>query len=144
MKEKLNTPQDRLALLAELTEAGIKHTPDKIVKIAKQADGKIVFLEKGNGTIVFLEKGKVTKRASGLAHILKEHKEDFARRGISEEEIPDAVIAAVTSGTFLGYQGTVEPRREIYELIFNGKKQLIAVTVGDNGYIVGANPASLP
>lgn len=35
MKEKLNTPQDRLALLAELTEAGIKHTPDsaKTLKI---------------------------------------------------------------------------------------------------------------
>jgi len=134
MNEKLNISQDRLALLAELTEAGINHTPDKIVKIAKQANGKIVFLEEG----------KVTKRASGLAHILKEHKDDFARRGISEEEIPDAVIAAVTSGTFLGYQGTAEPPREIYEVIFNGKKQLIAVTVGDNGYIVGANPASLP
>lgn len=134
MNEKLNISQDRLALLAELTQAGIKHNPEKIVKIAKQANGKIVFLEEG----------KITKRASGLAHILKEHKEDFTRRGISEKEIPDAVIAAVTSGTFLGYQGTAEPPREIYEVIFNGKKQLIAVTVSDNGYIVGANPASLP
>lgn len=134
MNEKLNISQDRLALLAELTQAGIKHNPEKIVKIAKQANGKIVFLEEG----------KITKRASGLAHILKEHKEDFTIRGISEKEIPDAVIAAVTSGTFLGYQGTAEPPREIYEVIFNGKKQLIAVTVGDNGYIVGANPASLP
>ncbi|MFN6560505.1 MAG: hypothetical protein RMY28_011930 [Nostoc sp. ChiSLP01] len=125
---------DKAALLAALCQAGIKHNPEKIVRIAKQADGKIVFLEEG----------KATKRASGLAHILKEHRDDFARRGISENEIADAVIAAVTSGTFLGYQGTIEPRREIYEVIFNGETQYIAVTVSDNGYIVGANPASLP
>ena len=92
MEVKMNS-DEKSALLAELTQLGIKHTPEKIVKIAKQADGKIVFLEEG---------------------------------------------------MFLGYQGTVEPRREIYEVNFNGKKQYIAVTVGDNGYIVGANPASLP
>lgn len=126
--------QDKAALLAALLDAGIKHSPEKIVRIAKQADGKIVFLEEG----------KPGRRGSGLAHILKEHQEDFARRGIAENEIPDAVIAAITRGTFLGYQGTIEPRREIYEVTFNGKTQCIAVTVGDNGYIVGANPASLP
>ncbi|BAY80087.1 hypothetical protein NIES25_65750 (plasmid) [Nostoc linckia NIES-25] len=125
---------EKAALLAELCQAGIKHSPEKIVRIAKQSDGKIVFLEKG----------KPGKRGSGLSHILKEHRDDFARRGISENEIADAVIAAVTSGTFLGYQGTIEPRREKYEVIFNGETQYIAVTVNDNGYIVGANPASLP
>ena len=125
---------EKLILISELAQLGIKHTPEKIVKIAKQADGKIVFLEEG----------KLGKRGSGLLHILKEHQDDFARRGISEDEIADVVMAAVISGTFLGYQGTVEPRRKIYEVTFNGKKQYIAVTVGDNGYIVGANPASLP
>ncbi|MBK1990803.1 hypothetical protein A0J48_025395 [Sphaerospermopsis aphanizomenoides BCCUSP55] len=125
---------EKSALISELAQLGIKHTPDKIVRIAKQADGKIVFLEEG----------KAGKRGSGLVHILKEHRDDFARRGISEDEIPDAVMAAVTSGTLLGYQGTTELPREIYEVTFNGKKQYIAVTIGDNGYIVGANPASLP
>lgn len=125
---------EKSALIAELVQLGVKHSPEKIVRIAKQADGKIVFLEEG----------KAGRRGSGLAHILKEHREDLARRGISEKEIPDAVMAAVTRGTFLGYQGTIEPRREIYEVIFNGKTQYIAVTVSDNGYIVGANPASLP
>lgn len=61
-----------------------------------------------------------------------------------ENEIPDAVMAAVTRGKFLDYQRTIEPRRAIYEVIFNGQTQYIAVTVSDNGYIVGANPASLP
>ncbi|MCM0590018.1 MAG: hypothetical protein ACSI46_27265 [Gloeotrichia echinulata DVL01] len=125
---------DKAALLAALCQAGIKHSPEKVVRIAKQDDGKIIFLEEG----------KAGRRGSGLAHILEQHREDFARRGISENEIPDAVIAAVTEGTFLGYQGTIEPPREIYQIIFNGKTQYIAVTVGDNGYIVGANPASLP
>ncbi|MBD2206780.1 hypothetical protein H6G33_16310 [Calothrix sp. FACHB-1219] len=125
---------EKAALFAELRESGIKHSPEKVVRIAKQVDGKIVFLEEG----------KAGRRGSGLAHILKEHQENFSRRGISENEIPDAVMAAITRGTFIGYQGTIEPRREIYEVIFNGKTQYIAVTVGDNGYIVGANPASLP
>ena len=125
---------EKSALISELAQLGIKHTPEKIVKIAKQADGKIILLEEG----------KPGKRGSGLLHILAKHQEDFAKRGISEDEIADVVMAAVTSGKFLGYQGTVEPRREIYEVNFNGKKQYIAVTVGDNGYIVGANPASLP
>ncbi|MBG1260099.1 hypothetical protein [Nostoc commune] len=125
---------DKAALFAALCQADIKHTPEKVVRIAKQADGKIVFLEEG----------KAGRRGSGLSHILKEHQDDFARRGISQNEIPDAVMAAVTRGKFLGYQGTIEPRREIYEVIFNGQTQYIAVTISDNGYIVGANPASLP
>ncbi|MCC5614348.1 hypothetical protein LC605_04495 [Nostoc sp. CHAB 5836] len=124
---------EKAALFAALCQAGIKHSPEKVVRIAKQADGKIVFLEEG----------KAGRRGSGLSHILKEHQDDFARRGISQNEIPDAVMAAVTIGKFLGYQGTIEPRREIYEVIFNGQTQYIAVSVGDNGYIVGANPASL-
>ncbi|MEH1874907.1 hypothetical protein [Nostoc sp.] len=102
---------DKTALFAALCQAGIKHSPEKIVRIAKQADGKIVFLEEG----------KAGRRGSGLSHILKEHRDDFARRGISENEIADAVIAAVTTGKFLGYQGIIEPRREIYEVIFNNK-----------------------
>lgn len=129
-----NYEAQKAALIAELSQAGIKHTPKEILRIAKLANGKIVFLEEG----------KVGRRGSGLAHILEQHQEDFARRGISENEIPNAVIAAVTTGIFLGYQGTIEPRREIYEVSFNGQTQYIAVSVSNNGYIVGANPASLP
>ena len=91
-----------------------------------------------------MEEGKVGIRGSGLAHIKEQHHEDFKRRGISEQEIPDAVMAAVTTGLFLGYQGKIEPRREIYEVSFNAQTHYIAVSVSDNGYIVGANPASLP
>ncbi len=89
---------DKAALFAELCQAGINHSPEKVVRIAKQADGKIVFLEEGKEG----KKGKAGKGGRGLAHILERHQEDFARRGISENEIPDAVIAAVTKGQFLG------------------------------------------
>jgi len=115
------------ALINELGKQGIKHTPEDIVKIAKTQDGQIVFIEKGS-------------EASGLNHIVKEHGNDFAGRGISEEQIPDAVMKAVTQGKVVGYQGR-KMRRPVYEVDFNGTSQRIAVTTGKNGYIVGANPA---
>lgn len=39
----------------------------------------------------------------------------------------------------VGYQ-RLGMGRPIYEIVLNGQKQRIAVTVGSNGYIVGANP----
>ncbi|RCJ21025.1 hypothetical protein A6S26_25325 [Nostoc sp. ATCC 43529] len=117
---------DKAALLAELCEAGIKHSPEKIVRIAKQSDGKIVFLEEGNAE-------------AGLQHILEQHSLEFLNQGIELEQIPDVIIAAVTQGRMTGYQGR-RKTRTIYEVTFNDKTQYIAVTVGDNGYIVGANP----
>ena len=39
----------------------------------------------------------------------------------------------------VGYQGKGSHPREVYEYHYGGKKYLIAVTVGSNGYIVGAN-----
>ena len=39
----------------------------------------------------------------------------------------------------MGYQG-VGTGRPIFEIMINGELRRIAVTVSDNGYIVGANP----
>ena len=40
---------EKSALLAKIAQlSDVKHNPAKIVRIAKQADGKIVFLEEGN------------------------------------------------------------------------------------------------
>ena len=121
---------EKAALITELNQASIKHTPEKIVRIAKQPNGKIVFLEEGN-------------TEAGLQHILEEHLEQFADFGIEPDQIPDAVIAAVTQGRIISYQGR-KKTRVIYEVIFNGKIQYIAVTVSNNGYIVGANPRHSP
>ncbi|WP_414567763.1 hypothetical protein [Nostoc sp. CCY 9925] len=120
---------DKAALLAALSQAGIKHSPEKIVRIAKQGDGKILFLEEGN-------------TEAGLQHILEQHSLEFLNQGIEPEQIPDAIIAAVTQGRVTGYQGR-RKTRTIYEVTFNGKTQYISVTVSDN-YIVGANPRTSP
>ncbi|MEH2416980.1 hypothetical protein [Nostoc sp.] len=117
---------EKSALIAELVQLSIKHSPEKIVRIAKQTDGKIIFLEEGNAE-------------AGLQHILEEHSLEFADQGIEPNQIPDAIITAVTQGKIIGYQGR-KKTRTIYEVNFNGKTQYICVTVSDNGYIVGANP----
>jgi hypothetical protein len=51
-------------------------------------------------------------------------------------------INAIIKGEIIGYQGTKEPRRPIYKIKFNGKINYIAISIGTNGYIVGANPTS--
>ncbi|MBC6471450.1 MAG: hypothetical protein GDA48_00225 [Hormoscilla sp. GM102CHS1] len=121
---------DKTSIIAELRQADIKHSPENILGIAKLPDGNIVFLESGDSE-------------SGLQHILQEHSDDFADRGISPDQIADVVMAAVTTGRLVGYQGRSRTRL-IYELTFNGETQYIAVTIGSNGYIVGANPRSSP
>ncbi|MFO0843757.1 MAG: hypothetical protein U0797_15410 [Gemmataceae bacterium] len=112
-------------MLEELAQQGVKHTPEQVVAIARDAAGKVVFLEEGNAR-------------AGLRHIVEQHGADFARRGIPEERIPEAVLAAATRGTQVGIQGT----RPIFEVDFDGQTRRIAVTVGANGFIVGANPAA--
>ena len=121
---------EKSALIVELAQLGIKHTPEKIVKIAKQADGKIVFLEEGNSD-------------AGLQHILEKHSLEFADQGIKQNQIPDIIIKAITEGKAIRYQGKKQTRI-IYEVNFNGKTHYIALTVSDNGYIVGANPRTSP
>lgn len=83
---------------------------------------------------LFLEIGN---SSSGLQHIIENHGSDFLYRNITEDQIPDLVINAVVTGKAIGTQGT---GRIIYEVMFNGKLQYVSVTVGSNGYIVGANP----
>ncbi|MFJ5159786.1 hemagglutinin repeat-containing protein [Pantoea sp. NPDC088449] len=113
------------SLFKEMTNQGIKFTPENVVGVAKDNSGRIIFLEKGNSK-------------AGLQHIVEGHGSQFAQIGVSEARIPDVVMKAVTDGKVVGYQGT-GTGRPIYETMINGKKYNIAVTVGNNGYIVGAN-----
>ncbi len=113
------------SLLKEMTAQGIKYSPENIVQVSKNSSGKIVFLETGNDR-------------AGLNHIIKEHGSQFASIGVSETEIPNVVMKAVSDNNIVGYQGS-GTGRPIYETTINGKKYNIAVTVGNNGFIVGAN-----
>lgn len=118
--------EEKNNLIAELKKRGVKHTPENIIKIAQKSDGKIVFLETGD-------------ESSGLTHILKIHKAEFADIGILEDHVPDAIINAVLDGKIVGDQGKRKDR-PIYEITLNNQIKHIAVTVSNNGYIVCANP----
>ncbi|HEY9703483.1 MAG TPA: hypothetical protein V6C58_13610 [Allocoleopsis sp.] len=85
-----------LSLIAELKRLGIKHNPEKIIRIVKLSDGKIIFLEEG----------KEGSGGSGLKHILQEHRLDFSKIGIIAEQIPDLIINAIINGQVIGYQKT--------------------------------------
>ena len=113
----------------ELAKSGVKYNPNDVVAITKTADGKLVWLENGN-------------KQAGLEHILN-HADDFAAKGIARGEIKDLVMTALEKGEIVGYQGKGNGR-PIYEVVFKGEKQRVAITVGNNGFVVGANPQSLP
>lgn len=117
------------ALVDELVSSGEKCTPKEIVGITKDSSGKIVWLETG------------TKKA-GLNHIIEEHGSQFHGKGISNDEIPNYIMEAIHQGNIVGYQGKKNPR-SIYEFVYEGKKQRVAITVGPNGFIVGANPKTI-
>lgn len=111
------------ALIQKLQEGGVKFTPGNVVAAGENADGQVVFLETGNSR-------------AGLTHIIEQHGGQFAQMGISEGRIPDFVVTAATEGRVVGIQGT----RPIFEVEFEGQARRVAVTVGSNGFVVGANP----
>lgn len=113
---------------SQLAKSGIKHSIDDIINIGRDKLGKIVFLEKGNAS-------------AGLGHIMR-HADDFAKNGIAKDDIADFVFDAVKNGKVVGYQGK-GTGRPIYEALYKGEVKRVAVTVGDNGFIVGANPVSI-
>ncbi|WP_339011948.1 hypothetical protein [Aeromonas popoffii] len=114
------------SLLDELAASGVKFTPENVIATIRSSSGQVVFLETGNSK-------------AGLQHIIEEHGSQFVRMGVSEAEIPSVVMRAVSEGRLVGYQGS-GTGRPIYELTINGQPQRIAVTVGNNGFVVGANP----
>ncbi|WP_432588894.1 putative T7SS-secreted protein [Streptomyces sp. HD1123-B1] len=112
----------------QLEDDGVNFSPDRLVSVQRDQNGKVVFLEKGNEN-------------AGLQHIL-DHEDDFARKGVSRDDIPDLVMSAATRGEIVGYQGK-GTGRPIFEVEFQGRKMHLAVTVGSNGFIVGANPRTM-
>lgn len=112
--------------LATLAANGVKFTPQNVVTTGTTSAGQTVFLETGNA-------------GAGLQHIIQEHGAEFASMGVSSAQIPDVIMQTVTQGEIVGYQGA-GTGRPIYEVTINSQQQRIAVTVGSNGYIVGANP----
>ena len=118
------------ALIDEVVSRGDKITSSDVVGIARTS----------NDNIVWLEKGHLGQNPSGLAHIVDAHESNFNQKGIASSDISDFVLTAVSKGEIVGYQGK-GTGRPIYKVTYNGKEYKVAVTVGSNGYIVGANPS---
>ena len=85
--------------------------------------------------LAWLEKGNV---GAGLVHIMFRHAGEFAAAGVRVEDIPALVKTALTQGTRVSTQGAGRP---VFEVAFQGKTLRVAVSVGDNGYVIGANIA---
>ena len=128
-----NTAWKSPELLNELAESGAKYTAENVVAITKTV----------NGQLVWLETGSAGRGGAGLLHILEEHASDFAAKGIESNQIQEFLMTAVSKGNIISYQGQ-GTGRPIYEVMYNGVKQYVAITIGSNGFIVGANPTTLP
>ena len=111
--------------MVELASSGVKYNPDKVIAITKTADGKLVWLEQGN-------------EKAGLVHIMR-HKEQFASKGISSDNIPFFLLEAIKNGKIVGIQRS----RPIYEILYEGELQRVAISIGENGFVIGANPKSI-
>ncbi|WNZ24534.1 hypothetical protein HJG54_17865 [Leptolyngbya sp. NK1-12] len=94
-----------------------------------------IFLEIGSNTLT----SEGQSRGAGLVHILAAHADDFENRGIPKEQLADFLVTALTQGRDIGNQGQ-DASRVVYEVNFNGSTHYASITVGDNGFIVGANP----
>jgi len=121
--------EDTDMLFKELENGGVKFSKEDTLFITRDKTGQIVWLENGN-------------LSAGLNHIIEEHGSQFDGKGVSNDEIPIYIMEAVSQGNVVGYQGKKNPRT-IYEFIYKGRKQRVAITIGPNGFIVGANPKTV-
>ncbi|MCA1676173.1 MAG: hypothetical protein LC799_29690 [Actinobacteria bacterium] len=121
--------------MAEAQSEGLNLNPDRVIEIGKDPSGRFVWLEEGGVN-------PRTGKEAGLQHITNEHGDDFARQGVAQEDIAQLVHEAATRGEYTGrFQGR-PPGRPIFAVEYHGETKYIAVSIGKNGYIVGANPVS--
>lgn len=112
-------------LIAVVQRQGHKISPDRVVRIVRLPDQRVVWLEEGNDR-------------SGLRHIMEPKRiTNFERKDIVEDEIVDAIFDALAHGKPVGVSST---DRIVYEFSHRGHVKRIAISVSTNGYIVGAHP----
>ncbi|EID54579.1 hypothetical protein [Saccharomonospora xinjiangensis] len=89
------------ALIAEVQRQGHKISPERVVRIARLPNERIVWLEEGD-------------EGRGLRHILEAKRvRDFAIHGIKRSDIVDTLFAALEQGKPIGHTGK---DRLVYEV----------------------------
>lgn len=115
-KPKSHFSKEERELMDEVKARGDKISEKDVVFITKDKNGKIVWLEKG----------KLKSESSKPSELKK--------NGISINRIPELIKKAVEEAKIVGISGVDRP---VYETTFNKQIVHLAITIGDNGYIVG-------
>lgn len=113
--------------IKKLENAGVKFNKDDLIFVANDSSGHLIWLEQGNNSV-------------GLNHIVVEHGKQFADAGIAIENIPQILIETIKNGEYVGIQGR---DRKVYKINYqSGEDIYVAITISNNGFIVGANLTS--
>lgn len=89
----------------------------------------------GDGDVVVGE----IKRPFSVFRRNNKHSSQFNDKGIPNNLISKVIKKAVKEAKIVGTSGK---NRDVYETKVNGRVVHIAITISDNGYIVGAHPTS--
>lgn len=119
-----------LDLVRKLEASGAKINRSKVIMAVRfsRPGVPVAWLESGNAR-------------SGLIHIIFRHAGEFIDRGVASEDLPKLLAKALGEGKVVGVQQGAGDGRPIYETVFNGRTHRVAISVGNNGFIIGANPA---
>lgn len=131
-KPKSHFSKEERELMDEVKARGDKISEKDVVFITKDKNGKIVWLEKG-------KLKSESSKPSGLKHIIEKHASELKKNGISINRIPELIKKAVEEAKIVGISGVDRP---VYETTFNKQIVHLAITIGDNGYIVGIHLAN--
>lgn len=134
-----NCGTDKIDLIFELAGTSKKVDWSDVLAIERMPD-KIVWLEEGLDDAQALAKYGKEDFGRGFRHILEDHEADFLRQGISQNEVKDVIMQALRENNVVGNQGKT---RLVYLTKYKGRDYVIAIDIGSNGFVVGANPRNL-
>lgn len=123
----------------------IQFTQERNIKIDPLKTLAIANTQRENTYYTFLETGNVT---AGLYHIIIRHGEEFIRRGVRLVDLPGMLMqaAAYPKTAYLYRQGRDSDNPRVVYAVCNpldDKPIGIALSIGTNGFIVGANVANI-
>ncbi|MFF8472258.1 ricin-type beta-trefoil lectin domain protein [Streptomyces sp. NPDC015414] len=128
-RAKAAAPGLDMRYVNKLKDAGIQFDQKSLYWVIPYADSST--------GLVRLERGYVR---GGLVHVIFRHSGEFAADGIPIEEIPKLLKKALEDAKIVGYQGS-GAGRPIFETVYNNKVRRVAISVGKDGYVIGANVA---